>query len=100
MADFNEALSSLMPPELKDSFETIQNEQAAQLNKESHEIRFEPSPAPNPVKWSLSSWSDLRLNQLFPTERETSMASQQDPVEIEEMKSLFPDFATSYQRDN
>ena len=100
MADFNEALSSLMPPEIKDSFESIQGEQAAQLDKESHQIIFEPSPAPNPVTWTLSSWSDLRLNELFRADNEATISSQQDPVEIEEMKVLFPEFADSYQRDN
>ena len=100
MNDFNEALSSLLPPEIKQSFVNLQNEQANDLHKNTHDIRIDPSNNDNLLGWSLSRWSNLRVSELLPAEPAVTNISQQRPREIEDMEEFFPEFATSYQYDN
>ena len=92
LADFNEALSTVLPAEMNTPFESLQKEQIENTNQAAHDIRIDPVEE-NPVTWSLSQWADLRVDQLVQLNEQ---AETDIPAEIREIRNVFPDFFNAY----
>ena len=95
LADFDEALSTLLEANLAKSFTTLQQEQTTAMNAAAHDIRMDPAEGENHVTWSLSQWANLRISQLLP-QQGAQEHGQNEPEEYQQIRNIFPEFYQSF----
>ena len=98
LRDFEQALFRVLTLEAQELFKGLDNEFANSTSGQLDTARLEPAASQTDPKWSLSQWSNLRLTQVFDSQKEAaneSFSQDKQPVEIRNLQSCFPGFYAS-----